>query len=174
MILVAHCILNQNTKLDRCAYYPGPIKEATETLLSSGAGIIQMPCPELLTLGLDREVEEGANPTVESEDTRIAARMREEKAQKICGEIVKNIIFQLEEYRKNGFEIIELVGINGSPTCGVETNWADNREYKGRGIFIEMLVKGFNERGFSVGMKGIKAREPEEAVSRIKQLLSVQ
>ena len=57
VILVAHCVFNQNAKLDRCAHYPGPIKEAAEILLDSGIGIIQMPCPELLALGLDREVE---------------------------------------------------------------------------------------------------------------------
>ena len=174
VILVAHCILNQNTKLDKCAHYPGPIKEAAEMLLRSDIGIIQMPCPELLALGLDREVERGTNPTVESEDTRIATRMTEEKAQNVCREIANNIIFQLEEYRKQGFEIVGLVGINGSPTCGVETTWADNKEYKGPGIFIEVLAKELDEKGFTVRMKGIKALEPEEAVLNIKQFLNKQ
>ena len=174
VILVAHCVFNQNAKLDRCAHYPGPIKEAAEILLDSGIGIIQMPCPELLALGLDREVEEGTSPTVESEDTRIADRMTEEKAQNICREIINTIICQLEEYREHGFEIVGVVGINGSPTCGVETTWADNKEYKGPGIFIEMLAKELDEKGFTVRMKGIKAIEPEEAVLGIRQLLPVQ
>lgn len=174
LILIAHCVLNQNTKLDKCAHYPGAIKEAAELLLNSDSGIIQMPCPELLSLGLDREVEQGANPTVESEDTRIAIRMTEDKAQSMCREIVDTIIFQLEEYRKHGFDIMGLVGVNGSPTCGVETTWSDNEEHEGPGIFIEMLIKEFDKRNFTIRMKGIKALEPEEAVLCIKQLLHTQ
>lgn len=171
VILVAHCILNQNTKLDRCAHYPGPIKEVAEILFHSGCGIIQMPCPELLALGLDRGAEEGANPTVESEDTRIAIRMKEAKAQSICQEIVNNIIRQLEEYRKHGFEIVGLVGINGSPTCGVETTWSDNEEREAPGLFIETLVKELEKRDISIKMRGIKAIEPGEALTAVKQLL---
>ncbi|AJQ26160.1 hypothetical protein JBW_00808 [Pelosinus fermentans JBW45] len=38
-----------------------------------------MPCPELLYLGLDREVDPRMSRTVESEDTRVAKRMKEAK-----------------------------------------------------------------------------------------------
>ena len=43
VILVSHCILNQNAKIDRCAVYPGAIKEAAQLLIESGTGILQMP-----------------------------------------------------------------------------------------------------------------------------------
>ena len=79
IILVAHCILNQNAKLDECAFYPGVIREITQLLVDSGMGIIQMPCPELMFLGLDRDVDLSTNPTVASEDTRIALRMENEQ-----------------------------------------------------------------------------------------------
>ena len=128
LILLAHCILNQNAKLDKCAHYPGTIKEISEILIDSGVGLIQIPCPELHYLGLDRKVEKGTDPTVEEEDSRIATQMSEERGISVCKIIVVNLIYQIDEYLKNGFEIIGLIGINGSPTCGVELTWANFEE----------------------------------------------
>jgi predicted secreted protein len=54
IILVSHCILNQNTKLDECTHFPGPVWDVVKLLADRGYGIIQIPCPELLLLGLDR------------------------------------------------------------------------------------------------------------------------
>ena len=54
IILVAQCILNQNAKIDGCAHYPGAIEGVAEVLIRSGCGIVQLPCPEVMHLGLDR------------------------------------------------------------------------------------------------------------------------
>lgn len=170
-VFVAHCILNQNAKLDKCAHYPGPIREAAQLLLDSGVGIIQLPCPELLYLGLDRETEETAHPTVMEEDTRIARRMHTEKAQAICQRIVDDMLFQIEEYQNNGFEIIGLVGINGSPTCGVDTTWAEDKELQGYGVLISLLSDALSHKGIMMDMTGIKACDPVSAEQALKRLL---
>jgi predicted secreted protein len=54
ILLIAHCLLNQNAKINRCAHFPGAIQELAHLLGDSGVGLLQMPCPELLYLGLDR------------------------------------------------------------------------------------------------------------------------
>ena len=171
VLLVAHCLLNQNAKLDECAFYPGAIREVSEVLIQSDVGILQMPCPELLCLGLDRQVEKGTQPTVEEEDTRIAARLAEEKSQVTLHAIVDELIFQVLEYRKNGFEIQGIVGMNGSPSCGVELTWADDEEKQGPGAFIHILKEELVQNGLNIPLKGIKAYEPEEAVLALKSLL---
>ena len=103
VLLVAHCLLNQNTKLDKCAHYPGVIREVSEVLIDSDLGLLQMPCPELFCLGLDRQAEKGTKPTVEEEDTRIAYRMAEDQCQAVLHKIVDDLIYQIQEYHKNGF-----------------------------------------------------------------------
>lgn len=35
VILVAHCIINQNAKINACAYYPGIIREVMEIFLDA-------------------------------------------------------------------------------------------------------------------------------------------
>jgi predicted secreted protein len=171
VILVAHCILNQNAKLDRCAHYPGAIEEVSEILVASGVGLLQMPCPELLCMGLDRGVAAGTNPTIEAEDTRIAKRMGEADALSTLLGIIDNLVFQIQEYRSNGFEIVGVLGINGSPTCAVETTWYNDAERDGPGVFIKMLQKEIRSKGFAIDMRGIKAYEPAEAVTRLNELL---
>ena len=171
ILLVAHCVLNQNAKIDRCAHYPGMIKELVEIFADAGVGLIQMPCPELLYLGLDRQAEAGAPATVEVEDTRVAWRMREDPAQALCGKIVNGLIYQLEEYRKHGFTLVGLVGINGSPTCGVETAWSNDQETPGPGVFIQRLKEELDKKGFLLTMRGIKAYQPKQAIAAVRELL---
>lgn len=171
VILVAHCILNQNTKLDKCAHYPGTIREVAEILISRNIGIIQLPCPEMLYLGLDRETDKSTNSTVESEDTRISKRMLEEKSQSLCKKIIEDILYQIEEYHDYNFEIVGLIGINGSPTCGVDTSWSEDKEINGSGIFIKLLSKELQKRNITVKMTGIKAYDAEQAVKAVTEIL---
>lgn len=173
VILIAHCVLNQNAKIDRCAHYPGAIKEVAQILIDAEVGILQMPCPELLCLGLDRQVETGIHTTVESEDTRVAQRMVEDQTKTICYRLVSDLIYQFDEYQRNGFALVGIIGINGSPTCGVETTWANNREEQGPGVFMKLLNEESQKRGISLPMQGIKAYEPQQALAAVKVLLDI-
>lgn len=171
VIFIAHCILNQNTKLDCCAHFPGAVKEVVELLISNDIGIIQMPCPEMLYLGLNRETDVSAEPTVEQEDTRIYERMLEKGSQSLCQRIVNEVIYQIKDYQYNNFEVVGLIGINGSPTCGIETTWKQGKEYKERGIFIKMLEEELAKIHISVTMTGIKVYQMNEALEAVKKLL---
>jgi predicted secreted protein len=170
LVLVAHCVLNQNAKLDACAAYPGAILEASEALLREGVGILQLPCPELVCLGLDRGTERGTVTSVEAEDTRIGRRMSEEGSRRTCRNLVSGVVQQLDEYRKHGFEIVGLVGINGSPSCGVETTWSESEEVAGPGVFIKVLQETC--AGTPLPMVGIKASSPIHATEQIRRLVS--
>ncbi len=167
VILVAHCILNQNAKIDRCARYPGAMRELAGFLVESGVGIVQLPCPELLCLGLDREADPRRAGTVESEDTRVARRMRDGVATTFCDRLAEDIAVQVREYQQNGFEVLGVIGINGSPTCGVETNWSDDEESPGPGVFMQALQKRV-----AAPVRGVKAANPQDAVVAAKALVA--
>jgi predicted secreted protein len=172
VLLVAHCLLNQNAKLDRCAFYPGAIREAVYRIIDSGAGIVQMPCPELACLGLDRETNPLQCGSVEEEDTRIALEMgRSDNRQKML-DMALFLVDQVKEYQKHGFEVLGVVGINGSPTCAVERTWYAGAEQEGPGVFIEILRKALLEQGINLSMRGIRAAKPQEAVQMLESILS--
>ena len=61
--------------------------------------------------------------------------MSEGEARRTCREIAEETAYQVQEYVNNGFEVCGMIGINGSPTCGVEVCWEDRQEMPGLGIF---------------------------------------
>jgi predicted secreted protein len=169
LVFVAHCILNQNSISDGTASFPGCIKE--ELPSSHDVGIVQMPCPELHCLGLDRgNVDGGSHPVVE-ENTRIRKVLSQNSSTRKIKQLAQHIVFQIIEYRKYGFDIKSIVGINRSPSCGVDTTSKDNQEVSGEGIFIEALRNELDENSISVKIVGIKAFEIEKAEITVKELL---
>ena len=84
LLLVAHCFLNQNAKIDRCAHYPGMINE-----------------------------------------------------------------------------VVGVIGINGSSTCGVETTWANDQEEPGPGVFLQLLQAACHWHNIALPLRGSKASEPQ-------------
>jgi predicted secreted protein len=171
LLIVAHCILNQNSKLARWACYPGAVTNIAHILIDSGYGIMQMPCPELLFLDLDRGFAEGINTTDGKVDTVIGHRMNDRGGKTFCRKLLDDIFFQVEQYRKHGFEIVGIIGSNGSPTCGVETSWAEGEEIHGPGVFMQMLQEGLTQRGIRVRATGIKAYDPERSLTTVSKFL---
>jgi predicted secreted protein len=171
IVFLAHCVLNQNAKLDRCAHHQGAITKLINVLLENGIGIVQLECPEMLYLGLDRESDSASISNIESEDTRIADRMAEHGAQAIVDRIARNTVQQIVDYQKNGFIVLGLIGINGSPTCGVETTWANGHEPLGQGVLISSISRHLRDAGQVVPMRGIKALDVDHAVETILEII---
>ena len=78
VIFLAHCLLNQNAISDGTAVYPAAFRELVQLLLDREVGIVQMPCPELCCLGLDRGDIHGAERPVVEENTRIRRAMEKD------------------------------------------------------------------------------------------------
>jgi predicted secreted protein len=132
---------------------------------------VQLPCPELNCLGLDRGDPAGASRPVIEENTRIRSAMAQAAPARVLAGLVEQVCFQVAQYQRNGFEILGVLGINRSPSCGVETTSARNEEVAGRGLFMEAVAEALAQRGLSLPMLGIKASRPEEALARVEELL---
>jgi len=171
VVVLAHCILNQNAKLDRCAHCAGALGGVVRLLLDEGIGILPMACPEMLHLGLDRETDRAARPSVASEDTRIARRMTEPAAQAIIAQIAESTARQIADYRRHRFSVIGILGINGSPSCGVETTWREDAELPGYGELIGALMNRLAAAGEHVPVRGIRSSDPEHAVETLHALI---
>ena len=159
VLFVAHCLLNQNAISDGTADYPACHADIVRMLLDAQVGIVQMNCPELCCLGLDRGNVHGAERPVVEENTRIRRAMEEDGPRQKREALADLVAEQVQEYHKYGFQVLGIVGANRSPNCGVETTSDFDREVEGRGAFMEAIAQRLEAAGISVPMLGLKGSD---------------
>lgn len=169
IVFVAHCILNQNSISDGTADFPGSNVKAVQALLDANVGIVQLPCPELCCLGLDRSNEYGADSPVVVENTRIRGQIQKLPASERLAEIVEQVIYQILQYHQHGFDILGIIGINRSPCCGVDTTSFDDMEREGQGVFIAAIRHELEKAALDIPLIGIKTNP--NYIEKLKTLL---
>ena len=154
VVPIVHCILNHNARIDRFGRYPGAIKEIIEVLMEKGYGIMQIPCPELMIMGLQR-----ANSN--EEKLTIIEALGKPENRKICNEIAQATAYQIKEYLDNGFTVPCVIGSDGSPSCGVNITIRGAEKFPGSGVFIQELKKVFAEQNIDVPIVSTADQENE-------------
>ena len=166
VVLLAHCLLNQNAISDATAITAGAVKEIVQVFLDADVGILQMPCPELCCLGLDRGDELGGTRVVTVENTRIRKAMESGVPNAVLRVLADHDLYQIDQYTMHGFEILGVIGCNRSPNCGIDTTSKEDVEVEGQGLFMEMLMNGVRERGLVIPFVGIKGSDDLAAKAR--------
>lgn len=105
VVLVSHCILNANAKVEGLSVYAG-VHPLVGELAALGIGIIQMPCAEFAGCGMKR----WGQTREQYEHPSFLA---------LCEGYADEAYRQVLEYRRCGYDVLGVVGIEGSPTCGV-------------------------------------------------------
>ena len=171
IIVLAHCLLNQNSISDGTADLPGQFTEIIRLIMANDIGIIQLPCPELLCLGLDRQDKYGAERDLLAENTRIRNLLEKRENLEILRQKAKEIVSQLEEYIQYGFRVFGIIGVNRSPGCGVDTTTKDGEEIMGQGVFMEIIEDELKKKGINIVMIGSRTSRPKESVEQIKRFI---
>jgi predicted secreted protein len=150
---VAHCLLNQNSKVGDGAHCAGVYSPVVDVLRDKGWRIEQMPCPELAFTGLNRfwaVREQLDTPAYRRHCRRLATTVADMIA-----------------VRARQDEDIVLIGVEGSPSMGVRITssdparggrpeWPDGTAEltSGEGIFIEELRLELDRRGIVPRLAG--------------------
>ncbi len=127
LVLLSHCILNQNAVVEPLARRPGALEGIVQICLEAGVGILQLPCPEIIAAGPRRAA-------AEREDYDTA----EHRA--LCRRILAPVREQVRAYEEAGYRLVGLIGIGQSPSCGVHTTHGGGAAQLGRGVFMEELL----------------------------------
>jgi predicted secreted protein len=127
LILLSHCILNQNSVVLPLARSKGGFLIA-KSLLDEGIGIIQLPCPEFKFLGPQR------NPMTKEEYDSPEYRT-------LCRELFTPILEDIKKYLAQDYSLLGILGINESPTCSITGK---------RGIFMEEIFAMLNEQAINI------------------------
>ncbi len=146
VILVAHCLLNQNSVVLGLAKRKGVVKELLDEVSQSDVGIVQLPCPELLHFGIRRF-------------WQVKEQMDCEGFRDTCKRLASEVTRVVRELERGGVEVLGVVGVRGSPSCGVTevnsgewggppTGAVKKRRVRGMGIFMEELSQWLEEVPF--------------------------
>ncbi|MDX9917618.1 MAG: hypothetical protein RBT15_06315 [Gudongella sp.] len=176
IILVSHCILNANSKVEGLSQYQGIIKELVDLIDEKKLGVMQLPCPEMIVYGIKRwgHVKEQFDTLFYREN---------------CREMLKPIVWQLKSYIDTGYEIVGVIGIDGSPSCGVNFtcsgDWEgdssskddldhkikDLKEIEAPGVFMEEFQKYLSEYNIDIKFTAIDENDVYNSLDNIKTFL---
>ncbi len=152
---LAHCLLNANAKVDEGARCAGVSSPVLALLREHGATIRQMPCPELAFGGTRRFW------AVREQYDTPAYRAH-------CRRLAETVAAQVRADLATGARVV-IIGIDGSPSMGVELTAADDgwggrpdkpceEDYPvtpGAGLFTETLRELLGEDAGAVRTVGI-------------------
>ena len=180
VVFVSHCLLNENTRYLGGAFRPGAVVEVIQPYLDEGIGIYQMPCPKQRAWG---GVLKRWTLPVYGMKQRGVYRLRpgllplfEAYTRLRCRRLARAVARDVADYRRSGFQVVAIVGVGASPSCGVRTTVdlaasveamatspiatldrdTVNRRVvnecarRGPGMFTEALASQLRRRGLSV------------------------
>lgn len=180
ILFVSHCILNTASKV---VLYNQEEMDAEESLrkkflneaINNDIHLIQLPCPEFTLYGAKRW-------------GHVSDQFDNVFFRKHCRKILEPIIDQMKEYLDNDrmFEVLGVVGIDGSPSCGVDytctgdwygsfegrTNLEETLDTgalkKGPGVLMDELMKKLKEEKIKIKVTSLYANEPDKCLNMVK------
>lgn len=179
VLFLAHCLLNENTRYLGGACQSGGIREIIAPCLDQGIGVVQMPCPEQHAWGgvLKRRLLlfYGSAGTLPYRLRNALLPPMLWYTRQIYRGIAQGTADQILDYQRSGMTVVGIIGVDGSPSCGVhksldmraaleglgqlnrETATAEDANQAirstvtpGRGLYIEALQRGLHRRGLTI------------------------
>jgi predicted secreted protein len=124
-VFVSHCLLNENVRFLAGAGCPGVVRDELDPYIAAGVGIVQMPCPEQYMWGgvLKRRMLAlyGRRILRWSVPRRAVVAVVRFVTRLEYGHLARRSAAQIVDYIRSGFDVVEVVGVGASPSCGVST-----------------------------------------------------
>ncbi len=167
ILVTCHCILNANAKITPLATVGGVLVDAVCDYIAVGCGLFQLPCPEATYLGMNRwgmTREQYDHPNFRA----------------FCRDILRYPLSQLQAFAQAGYELVGVLGMDGSPNCGVTVTCAGYRGGElcsqsrlgdqikslrfiaGKGVFMTELLAMLREAGLQPQLFAVREEQTNE------------
>lgn len=172
MVLVSHCLLNVNAKVHGIATVPAASIKLITSILEAGYGIIQLPCVEQSVCGIRRW-------------GQVKEQLDYPHFRESCRKQLTPILHQVKDFINNGYEIAAVIGLDGSPSCGVNFtcsgNWSGEmdevygmsekiktlRELSEPGVMMEVFKEILEEQHINLKFIAVNEIAPDECIENI-------
>ena len=154
VIFVSHCILNENKRYLGGAFRKGSIDEIIDELQKQGIGIIQMKCPEQKAWGgvLKRKIlfGYGIKNSIFNYFRKPYISFFIWNTKRIYRRMAEEVVSDIQNYLNSGFEVVGIIGVKGSPSCGISVALDINKsaEFVASIEIEEIERNSFNEYCF--------------------------
>ena len=123
VVFLSHCLLNQNVRYLGGAFRPGAVDEVTEVFRRDGVGLCQLRCPEEAAWGgvLKRLLLTafGSRGTLRHRLRRPLLALFGWYTRLFYRRLAAKAARQIADYVRSGFDVVGVVGVADSPSCGV-------------------------------------------------------
>lgn len=175
IVLLSHCILNNFSKVKNNKACED-MSALIEWLLKNKIGLIQLKCPETHLYGLKRW-------------GHVREQFDTVHYRKVSREIIAELIDEVREYLNNNYRLLAVVGIDGSPSCGIQyscssKNWGGEisliqsldaiipTDYEKRpGIFMEEMQSLFAKQNIHTKFLAYKRDCISALISDLQKLM---
>jgi uncharacterized protein YbbK (DUF523 family) len=125
VVFLAHCILNENTRYLGGACRAGCVREIVEQCIDKGVGMVQLPCPEQDAWGGVTKrwllMVYGSRGSLIYHLRTILLPLALWHTKRVYRRLAREAANHIGDYLKSGYTVIGIVGVDGSPSCGVRT-----------------------------------------------------
>jgi predicted secreted protein len=180
VVFVSHCLLNQNVRYLGGAWAAGIAPDAVGQFIREGVGLCQMPCPEQAAWGgvMKRFILRfyGAQDTWAYRFCGLLLPVFRLYTRAVYRRLASRTARHIADYARSGFQVIGIVGVGDSPSCGVlhtlninrslqavasiDLNGIDRQTFneraiqacvvEGGGLYIKALRRQLGRRGLTV------------------------
>lgn len=169
MVVISHCLLNVNAKIEGLDPFTAMYDDLVTFLKEHDIGIIQLPCPETYYAGMKRwgmVKEQYDNPHYRD----------------VCRTLLEPTLTQIKAYHQAGYRILAVIGVDGSPSCGVNftctgKGWkgslaavddlealvASETRLDEKGVWMEELEKLLIDAGMHIPFLAIDEEHPHDS-----------
>lgn len=137
VVFLSHCLLNEHTRYPGGACRACCVREVVARCLDAELGMVQLPCPEELAWGGVGKrallpvygLRHRAPGLYRLRLLLLPAFLRYSRQR--YRRLARRVVAQIADYRATGCAVVGVVGVDGSPSCGVRRTLAVGRAVEG-------------------------------------------
>lgn len=146
VVAVIECVLNQNVRDAGAAASPAMNDALVALCREHAVGLLQMPCPELASLGPARRRERGQT---------LRQAMETPHSRDCCARLAEQGADRIEAQLRAGQRVLAVLGGNvGSPGCAVHQDAAGLAAASG--VLMLALQAELRRRGLEIPFRGLR------------------
>lgn len=181
VIFVSHCLLNMNARYLGGAFRRCCVSELIQSALDRDIAIIQMKCPEQHAWGgvlkplMWLAFESRKSILYHIRAVSIPCFLLYTRF--MYRRMARSVVSEICDYEQAGYKVIGIIGIDGSPTCGVNLRIDVKKAFC---LYANGSIRGLNREGFNQSLysecvsagSGIFFDELKKRLSRMKSTIT--